>query len=201
MYYIYIQSTTKRKQQRSAEKDTTSKLKHSKPLALKKRKEKKTVFFHSLYKHTNHTANVVQKTHTGWNLILLKGGGQYSLSWPCVPLYLGLACSRIMHLCVLLYLDPVYSLIISAFCTQHILIFCTSINWPCIFSYLGPIYSGIMVLYIYISWPCMLPYLGCVYSHTWPCILPYLTLVCSHILALCVLSQSGKFPYTGLVYS
>ena len=65
MYYIYIQSTTKRKQQRSAEKDTTSKLKHSKPLALKKRKEKKTVFFHSLYKHTNHTANFVQYTHRG----------------------------------------------------------------------------------------------------------------------------------------
>ena len=60
-----MQSTKKRKQQRSTDKNTTSKLRHSKPLTLKKRRSK-SVFFHSLYKHTNHTANFVQ--------YLLKGG-------------------------------------------------------------------------------------------------------------------------------
>ena len=53
----------KEKQLRSTDKDTTSKLKHSKPLTLKTKS--KRVLFHSLYKHTNHTANVVQYAHTG----------------------------------------------------------------------------------------------------------------------------------------
>ena len=48
MCYIYIQSTTKRKQQRSTDKDTTSKLKHSQSVTLKKNIVKH-YFFHSLY--------------------------------------------------------------------------------------------------------------------------------------------------------
>ena len=72
LYCVYLQSTSKRKQQRWTDKDTTTKLQHSKPLTLKTKS--KTVFFHSFYKHTNYIANIVQYTHTGWNLILLKGG-------------------------------------------------------------------------------------------------------------------------------
>ena len=76
-FYVYKQPT-KWKQQHLTDKDTTSKLKHPKALKLTK---SKTVFFHSVYKHSNHTANVVQYTHTGRNLILLKGGEQEVCFW------------------------------------------------------------------------------------------------------------------------
>ena len=45
----------------------------------KKKKKSRTVSFRSLYKRMNHTANIVQYPHAGWNLILLKGGGEEML--------------------------------------------------------------------------------------------------------------------------
>ena len=54
MCYMYIQST---------DKGTNSKLKFSKPLTIGGGEgDSKTVFFHSLCKHTHHTANVVLYT-------------------------------------------------------------------------------------------------------------------------------------------
>ena len=75
MCYIYIQSSTERKQH-STDKDTTSKLKYNKSLTVKKTNKKPPVIFNSVYKHANHTANVVQCTHRGLNLVLLKGGDE-----------------------------------------------------------------------------------------------------------------------------
>ena len=69
---MYIQSTNKRKQQRSTDKDTTSELKHSQPQTLENTSSKR-VSYYSLYKHTNHTANVAQYTHTARKLISWKG--------------------------------------------------------------------------------------------------------------------------------
>ena len=64
-YYVYSKSTNKGKQQCSTDKDTTSILKHSKPLKLKNISSE-VVSFLSLYKHA---ANVAQYTHAGRKLI------------------------------------------------------------------------------------------------------------------------------------
>lgn len=51
MYYTYIQSTNKRKQQHWAEEDTTSELQHSQPLTLREN-SKQYPFAHSTYMQT-----------------------------------------------------------------------------------------------------------------------------------------------------
>ena len=69
MYYIYTQSTTNRQTRTQHLNSNIPNHSHRKNNETKQ----PTVFPHSLYKYTNHTANVVQYTHTGCDLIWLKG--------------------------------------------------------------------------------------------------------------------------------